>query len=207
MQAATSPPPIHVAIDMDDVTLDFVTSVLTCFKKEYGVDVPYEGAPWGQDIVDFCHHPLLLASGYKSWWDWLRERDWLWATFPAVDGAVGGIKLLRAAGNHMECVTSKPEWAEFNVWRWLARWRVPFEQVTIVHHPERKVDKTPALVMVDDKKQTCEEFAADGRYGVWFDRSGRDESVMLPGVWRARSWVEIVNLVNIIREETSRVVA
>ena len=129
-------------------------SVMETFQREYGARPEYDGQPWGAQATAFYKHPLLLESGYASWWDWLRDRDWLWSTFPAVEGAIGGIKRLRAAGHYVECVTSKPEWAEFNVWKWLGKWRPAFNQVTIVNTGQSKLDFTDADVIVDDKLDT-----------------------------------------------------
>lgn len=163
---------LHVSVDLDDVVLDFFPSVLAAFKREYGVEVPFDGQPWGSMAQAFTKHEMFLESGYKSWWDWLRDREWLWATFPAVPGAIGGVKRLRAAGHYVECVTSKPEWAEHNVWKWLGKWRPAFNRVTVVTNGQRKVDFTDADVMVDDKVETCVQFAEAGRHAILFDRSG-----------------------------------
>ena len=119
---------MHLAVDLDDVVLDFANGVLNAFETEFGETHPYDGDPWGPSMVAFTKHPTLLAAGYKSWWDWLRARDWLWSNFPAVPGAIGGLQTLRHQGHYLECVTSKPEWAEPQVWKWLGKWRAPFNR-------------------------------------------------------------------------------
>ena len=195
---------LHIATDLDDVVLDFAPSVLEAFRKEYGVTIPFDGDAWGADMIAFGHHPLLLESGYKSWWDWLRDREWLWATFPAVPGAIGGIKRLRAAGHYVECVTSKPDWAEHNVWKWLGRWRPAFQRVTVVSPGQRKVDLTEADVIVDDKLGTCDEFLRAGRQAIWFNRTRTSypRDAVLPGGLRvAWHWEHVVDHVQEIRED------
>lgn len=162
---------MHVAVDLDDVTLEFFPGVLHSFYTEYGVNPQYDAAPWGEYALAFTKHPMFKESGYKDWWGWLKDREWLWATFPAVPGAIGGIKRLRAAGHYVECVTSKPTWAEHNVWKWLGKWRPPFNRVTIVSNGQSKLHFTPADVIVDDKRATCDEFVAAGRRAVLFDRT------------------------------------
>jgi FMN phosphatase YigB (HAD superfamily) len=161
---------MKIAIDLDDVVLDFMPSVVEAFYKEYGVRPDYDGAPWGAKAIEFGKHEMFLESGYSSWWGWLCDREWLWATFPAIPGAIGGIKRLRHAGHSVECVTSKPEWAEHSVWKWLGKWRPAFNRVTVVAHGQRKVDFTDADVVVDDKLETCEDFINDGRAAIWFNR-------------------------------------
>jgi len=194
---------MHVAVDLDDVTLEFMHGVLHAFETEYGVKVDYDGASWGPRAVAFTKHPLLLESGYKNWWGWLRDREWLWAQFPAVPGAIGGIKRLRAAGHYVEAVTSKPEWAEHNVWKWLGRWRPAFHRVTIVSPGQAKLDFTEAKVIIDDKYETCLDFAANGRYGIWFDRATPSRpSPHTPRLLQATDWEHVITIVKAIEEGT-----
>jgi len=176
------------------VVLDFFPSVLESFYREYGERVKFDGAPWGQDATAFYKHPLLLESGYSSWWGWLRDRDWLWSTFPAVPGAIGGIKRLRAAGHYVECVTSKPDWAEYNVWKWLGKWRPAFNRVTIVTNGQRKMDFTSASIIVDDKRKTCLEFVDAERKAVLFDRSNKQGTGVL-GLYLANNWEDVINCI------------
>lgn len=188
---------LHVAVDLDDVVLDFMAGVFSAFEREYGVRPEYDQQPWGSAAVEFTRHPMFLESGYQNWWGWLRDREWLWATFGTVPGAIGGIKRLRAAGHYVECVTSKPEWAEHNVWKWLGRWRPAFHAVTIVTAGDRKVDFTDADVLVDDKPQNCVEFMEVGRHAVLFDRSQRAEHC---GAYTARDWESVVKVVGFLAE-------
>lgn len=152
----------HIAVDMDDVVVDFVGGLLKAVKTEYDVDIDPE------EITQWDLHPLLDPIIGRSWWAWLREREWLWATFPAIPGAIGGVDRLRRDGHYLELVTSKPAWAEHNVWKWLGLWRPPFNRVTIVDKDTRKVDATEAFVLVDDKVQNCQEFINSGRTGILF---------------------------------------
>lgn len=197
---------MHVAIDLDDVTVDFMPGVLHAFETEYGVKVPFNGDAWSVDAI--VKHPLLLESGYKSWWEWLKDREWLWANFSAVPGAIGGIARLRADGHYVEAVTSKPDWAEHNVWKWLGKWRPRFHRVTIVGTGQSKTGFTDAAVMVDDKLDTCVEFARDGRKGVLFDRAiplRQLPSLAVPaggGLYQATSWSEVVDTIRTIERGT-----
>jgi hypothetical protein len=187
---------MHVALDMDDVLLDFFGGVLDAFEREYGVRPDWDGAPWGPKAVAFTKHPLLLESGYKSWWDWLRDRSWLWANFPAIPGAVGGVARLRADGHFIEVVTSKPDWAEHNVWKWLGLWRPPVQAVTLTKQGERKVDRTDADIIVDDKLATCTEFVQEKRQAVWFNRGPeRLDGARHHRLYEAHDWTEVVEVV------------
>jgi hypothetical protein len=186
---------MHVAVDLDDVVLEFMPSVMRSFALEFGVELPYDGAPWGDDAEAFSQHPLFLAAGYENWWGWLRDREWLWATFPAVPGAIGSVKQLREMGHYVECVTSKPVWAEHNVWKWLGKWRPAFNRVTIVGLGQSKVSATQADLIIDDKLATCQEFVRSRRGAIWFNRGPRSHTPQTFAVNEANNWEEVMNFV------------
>ena len=178
----------RVAVDLDDVVLDFVGGLCEAVHTEYGVMVPQEA------ITDFNLKPFLDPIIGRSWWSWMRDRDWLWSHFPAVPGAIGTLDRLRREGFYLELVTSKPEWAEHNVLRWLGKWRPPFNQVTIVGPKDRKVDFTDAFVLVDDKLDNLVEFSAEGRFGILFTRPHNTKYELLPPrVVRADDWLGVYN--------------
>src|SRR3989304_4519888 len=134
---------MYIAVDLDDVILDFGLGVRMAIETEYGIVVPPFDKWEMHEILD----PILG----KSWWKWMRERDWLWPNFPAVQGAIGGLTHLRDHGHYLEIVTSKPEWAEFSVWKWVGKWRPPVNRITIVDMDTPKVSATDADVLIDDK--------------------------------------------------------
>lgn len=155
---------LHIAIDLDDVVLGFVDLLCTAVSTEYGVDLRPE------DITEWDLRKVLDPIVGENWWHWWKERDWLWAQAKAVPGAIGSIRTLRRAGHYTEIVTSKPEWAEAQTWRWLGKWRPPVNQVTIVGMDERKLDRTDAALIIDDKPETCIEWAEAGRTALLFSR-------------------------------------
>jgi len=160
----------HLAIDLDDVVLDFWPGVCRSLNLEYGVNLdPVQTRDWDDNPVK----QLDVFGPGRCWWDWLKERDWIWATFPPVNGAIGSLAQLRRAGFYLECVTSKPEWAEWATWKWLGKWRPPFNRVTIVNgstkkNAPRKVDVTDAYLLIDDKPSNVEEFWNKDRAGRIF---------------------------------------
>lgn len=195
---------MRIAVDLDDVVLDFVPGVVKSLAIEYGIEFKYHGVPWAQEVVDLYTHPVFIASGYKDWWGWLRDRDWLWATFPAVPGAIGGIKQLRVAGHYVECLTSKPEWAEHCVWKWFSRWRPAFNRVTIVEVGQSKWKFSDADVLIDDKEQACIEWVESEpwrRRAIHFLHNAEDfESPRISGVYRAYDWEQVLQLIDDIQE-------
>ena len=183
---------MNIAIDLDDVCLDFIGGILYSYEVEFGEPfTPFSGNSWGPDAVRLRDSAMWVECGYKDWWGWLRDREWLWGkVFKAIPGAVGGVKRLRTDGHYMECVTSKPEWAEFAVWQFQARYRISFNRITIIPNGVSKLGRTDASIIVDDKRSTCEEFAADGRVGIQFN-PGPDDGPNT-NLLVAKNWPEVV---------------
>jgi 5'(3')-deoxyribonucleotidase len=178
---------VHIAIDHDDVLADFTGGLRRAVQTEYGVVVP-EFVEWDISVV---LDPILG----EPWWGWLQRRDWLWANFPAVEGAIGTLELLRKDGHYLEIVTHKPRWAEASVFKWLGLWRPPVHRVTIVDPSESKLWATNADLLVDDKVENCQEFWDAGRHAILFDRPhNRKAKVLATSQHRAASWSEVRRL-------------
>jgi 5'(3')-deoxyribonucleotidase len=178
----------HVAIDLDDVVLDFTGGLRTSVQTEYDVEVPPFGNWKIADVLD----PII---GH-SWWKWMKNRDWLWKTFPAVPGAIGSINMLREQDYFIEIITSKPDWAEASVWQWMGRWRPSVDRVTIVQDGDSKAEFTSADILVDDKPQNCEEWVASRRPAVLFSRPHNETyRPSVPRIYRANSWADVRALV------------
>ena len=145
---------MRIAVDLDDVILDFVGNLCTVINTEYDAGLNPE------DIVEWDLRKVLDEYVGENWWRWWKERDWLWALAPAVPGAIGGLRTLRKEGHDVEIVTSKPEWAEAQTFRWLGKWRPPVKRVTIVGMDEKKAEVSDAELLIDDKPLNIEEWVA-----------------------------------------------
>lgn len=182
---------LRIAVDMDDVVVDFIGGLLAAVKTEYDVEIPIES------IVDWDLKPILnpIIDRKGGWWGWLRDREWLWANFDVIDGAIGSIDRLRRDGHWVEMVTSKPDWAEHNVFKWLGKWRPAFQRVTICKVEDKKVDFTDADVLIDDKPSHCADFVASGRKAILFTAAHNRAGYLPAGVIRADSWREVLEIV------------
>lgn len=177
----------HIAIDMDDCVLDLTGGVRRIIKTEYGEDVTFP--TWDMNAV---LKPILG----EHWMNWMKRRDWLWSTLPAIDGAVGGIDTLHKRGHWLELVTAKPDWARYSVWEWLGKWRLAFDQVTIVDKAEKKIIVSRAGTIVDDRPETVNQWAAAGRRAILFSRDHNLSATLNPGVVVAHNWKEVVSMCN-----------
>jgi hypothetical protein len=158
---------LRVALDWDDVVIDYWGGVCAALNREYGLNLdPSLTTDWDDNQVK----NLDVFGDGRSWWEWLRDRDWLWATFDAVPGAIGGIDTLRRRGHTVEIITKKPEWAEWVVWRWLGRWRPAASTVTIIPIDANKADYSDADILIDDNAENVAAWAASGRFAILYDR-------------------------------------
>jgi len=149
---------------MDDVVVDFVGGIINAANIEHDAKIRRE------DIREWDLSKVLNPIIGGPWWEWMKREEWLWANFGVIPGAIGGIARLRKQGHYIELVTSKPEWAEHNVWKWLGKWRPAIQAVTIVTPKANKAHATEAEWLIDDKPENCIDFLHDGRSAMLFSQ-------------------------------------
>jgi FMN phosphatase YigB (HAD superfamily) len=202
---------LHVAVDMDDVLVDFSGGIRAAIEREFGITIPL-GDPWDPAFSAFGEvHGVPFGKGGA--WGWLQENRHLWSNFPAIPGAVGGLRQLRQAGHKVELLTSKPDWAIPQVYSWLGKWRLQVPKVTIVGKDEVKAEHTDADILVDDKPSHVLDFAKSGRAAVWFNRFGLSwtagfstEDYFNPDypIATAVDWPAVVRIVTDVAHEAER---
>lgn len=175
-----------IAVDMDDVIVDYCGGVRAAVELEYGITLP--------EFTEYKLGSILDPVVGRPWFEWMQDRDWIWKTFPAIPGAIGGIEALRKMGYRIEIVTHKPEWAEATTWQWLGRWRPMAHSVVLVDPEDKKSDHTNAQLLIDDKYENVLDFRRAGRDAILFDRP-HNKKVRLPGVARAHNWAEVIKIV------------
>jgi 5'(3')-deoxyribonucleotidase len=185
---------MHIAVDLDDVVVQFWLGLVEAVNREYGTDfAPVHQNDWDDNPVkkyDF--------GGGRNVWQWLEEggQGRLWANMQAIPGAIGGIDRLRRDGHYVECVTSKPEWAEWVVWKWLGRWRPRFNRVTITRLDEPKWAVTNAKVLVDDRPDNIEDWHESGRPALLFTQPWNRTIDLRPGMWRVNNWHDVLRAID-----------
>lgn len=197
-------PNLRIAVDMDDVVADFWPTVVRAFNTEFGADLSLEEQTGWDD------NPIKTASvfgpdqAYEDWWAWWRDRHWLWATCPAVPGAIGGLAQLRAQGHYVELITAAPEWARREKTRWLSRWHPAFDRLTFTSLDQSKAEFSDATLLIDDKPQNVQEWIKSGRPAILFRRPW-NTVVELDSDWYglellylANTWKEVLENVSLI---------
>jgi len=199
---------LRLAFDLDDVVIDFTTGVLDSMYREFGVVIVKD------EITTWDKNPMKLFPwheyGYDHWFDWLKDRDWLWGLFPAIPGAIANIRAMRFDdGHYVECLTAKPVWAEPQVWKWLGRWRPAFQVVTIAGSGDSKAELSIADVLIDDRADNCFDWldSDSERFAVLYDQPwNRDVRTGAPGqdrLVRASSMDEVREVVRQMEEVMS----
>lgn len=187
--------PLHVALDLDDVVLDFVGGVCETVTRDFGIEVSKD------EIIDWNFGQFIDPIIGRPWFEWLQDHSDLWGDkFKPVAGAIGGIEKLRRAGHYVEIVTSKPEWAEDPTWVWLAKYKPRVHRLTIVPLVGgKKTELTDADVLVDDKWDNCLEWVKDGRPSLLFSQPhnayyGDDTP---DGMTRVKDWQGVLDVFNL----------
>jgi 5'(3')-deoxyribonucleotidase len=177
-----------IALDMDDVLVEFYSDILYMASKDLGLSLSYEGTT---DWDDTDLKRAVFSQG--SWWDWLEENWMLWATCPPVEGALKGVRQLRDLGHRVDLLTSKPAWAEKVVWDWLKVYKPAVQGVTIVPPGAPKSAFSEAWLLVDDNPENIRSWLRTGRPAIVFDRPWNQEEI--PRARRVRSWPELVDVI------------
>lgn len=194
---------MHLAIDLDDVVVDFWKRVQECYRKEFGEDVAPSNN-WSDNPIKASDH-FGPDRAYETWWDWWRDRHWLWASCDAIDGAIGGLAELSADGHYLELVTHKPRWAQREATAWLGKWHPRFDRLTFVEMETPKAAVTDADVLVDDKPQNVAEWAMTQRSAVLFTQPWNRDHFATPtrlagtlrhhAVYRADDWNDVTDII------------
>lgn len=188
---------MKIAVDMDDVVVDFYSRVVKCYNTEFGEKLQLS------DITGWDDNPVKLSpffgegKVYPSWWAWWEDRAWLWGTCDVMDGAIGGLTTLHNAGHYIELLTSKPHWARRFTTEWLAKWHPYFDSLTIVDETSKqpKWEVTDATLLIDDRPSNIEAWIAQGRQAILFDRPWNQDAGLPADVPRAHDWYDVVRLV------------
>jgi 5'(3')-deoxyribonucleotidase len=207
---------LYVALDMDDVVTNLMGLVIDKVELETGTRLAEE------DFTQWGWRPASTALG-ESWWEWLKRKSWLWSLAEPIPGALNGIDRLRAAGHFIELITTKPVWAEREVFAWLEKYKAPVNRVTFVPHSDdsgghaliTKASISPADVLVDDHPRNVEAWLETGRPAILFERpwsrgyQALNESALrqdpnapyAAALQHARSWADILTIIDQLEEE------
>ena len=225
---------MKIAVDMDDVVVAMNEGCLKALNREYGVNMKLEditywnwwtggcpidfgpcttcsGTGESQDVsvegdmgrYGMC--PTCRGTGERTMWNWFQDRSFLWPNFKPIDGALGGLDMLKRRGHETFLVTSKPEWAQFTAGQWMGNWKPHVRGLITVGTGESKLDVVGSWcdAIIDDKPKTIQEWDKAGRKSILFDRPwNRELQRTGVGNWFvADNWREILEIVTVWEKE------
>ena len=189
---------MKIAVDLDDVVVDFFARVVQCYNKEFGERVAVE------DVTGWDDNPIKKSSHFgdgqmfPNWWAWWESRG-LWSDCDAIDGAIGGLYELHADGHQVELLTSKPVWARPDLYKWLHEWNPYFDSLTIVdeNSPDKlsKAEVSDATLLIDDRPSNVYSWADAGRPAILFTQPWNVGTKLYRHTYRASSWRDLLGLV------------
>lgn len=196
---------MRIALDVDDVCLEFNKMLCTKIAEEFSTVIDIEDIThwdWWNDTCD-------IAFPKNNMWEWLKSNPSYWAEAPPMPGALNGIKELKRKGHTVHLVTSKPDWARQSMWAWLAKHNPTVDGITIVtsrgnklQHPQSKLQAVGHLhdMIIDDKAETCLEWEKTGKAVILFDRPWNRDVEESSNLRRAKNWTEILRLVEMFEQ-------
>ena len=188
---------MRIGVDMDDVIADFTGAWLAAYNDQFAIteadDLKREDiTAW--DVTQFTHF-----NSHEEWMHWIRSCvPGLYRNLSPLGGALEALDALIADGHDIVILTSKPEWAKWDTFNWLANQIVPTSEVHITH------DKASVKcdVYIDDGPHNLEAIR-DRSGGVavrWVTPWNRP----MDGVWDAGSWAEFRDIVNVMEMEREK---
>lgn len=182
---------MKIALDFDDVLVDFVGAWLNSANTELGLEVSREDIRL--EGWDMAKHASKLVG--MDWLEWIRLHLDYWMAAETTPRAVEAIAILADDGHEVQIVTSKPGWARPIVWNWLAKNNPKVYKVVITNHFS-KHDASDADVLVDDRPSTVRAWvdSSPDRYGILFARSQNVSD--RKGLMVAETFDDVVHIVD-----------
>lgn len=194
---------MNIAVDMDDVIVRFCESMVEKLNHEFDIELTMEDSEdWG------WLKKGRVPGGEWTYWDWLQERAWLWATFPPVRGALGGLEALGWKGHDVYIVTTKPKWAWWVPYAWVGKHRPKVRGLVVTESDQAGKLETVGEwcdAIVDDKPATLMEWYNSGKHAICFDApvnrplQSTAEEADLGGTFSvAKNWKDVLTIVDSI---------
>jgi 5'-nucleotidase len=174
-----------VAVDVDDTVAD----LLTAWLRRYNNDFHDWLRP--EDITEWDITKFVKTDCGVSIYKYLEDPD-IYNDVTPIEGAIQGVKLLRAAGHRVIFVTAGGEASKFE-------WLLKYEFLDNRKDYVRCVDKSliRADVLIDDGPHNLKDFIGE-RIMMLRPHNARERAE--GKYWIACGWYEIPDMINDIME-------
>lgn len=183
---------LRLGIDLDGVVADFNTGWIERYNRHFGGELSRDAVQVWDGL-----HELTHFEGMEDFWAWAQEGETgsLFRHLEPYAGAVDALWKLHGDGHHIVIITSKPDWAIFDTFAWLADHRVPTREV---HITEEKW-KVGCDVYLDDAPHQLREVRRR-RPQALVCRFVRPWNEAVPGTTDVEGWDHFVETVSRIAE-------
>lgn len=174
---------MRVALDLDNVVVDFHTRWTTMYRTWFGQDATHQDE-W-DGIVTGTH--FEDEAEFFTWFD----RTYGWDDLPWIEGAPGGIDNLLSSGHAIVFVTARhTHEARMATTRWLRE--SPWPDIPLRFSNSKF--EVPAGLWIDDSPQVIEGLERAGKDVIVFDQPWNRH---LEDFVRADSWAEVLEWVEL----------
>lgn len=180
--------PLRLGIDLDGVVADFNAGWTKLHRDEFGSDVhPASVTTWDglAELAGFADMALF--------WEWAKGNDDRPSIFRHLDpypDAIPMLRRFREEGHRIVIVTTKPEWAVTDTFRWLADNDMP---TTEVHISNRKYE-VDCDIYLDDSPWVLRDLL-EHRPAATVCRFVRPWNRPLDGAVDVESWADFQTVV------------
>jgi len=177
---------MRLGIDLDGVVADFNKGWVTRYNADFGAALSSSDITSWDAAADLTHFDDM-----GGFWRWARGGDG-GSVFRHLEPYPGAIETLeRLQRNHeVVIITTKPRWAVYDTFAWIAEHRVPTMEV---HMTEAKW-RVPCDVYLDDAPHQLLDLHRNRPEAV-VCRFVRAWNAPIPGVRDVRDWDEFLALV------------
>jgi len=185
---------LRLGIDLDGVVADFSSGWMARYNQQFGTKLSHD------DVVEW-DAPVSLThfENMDEFWGWFatagHQGRSLFAELDPYEGALDALHRFHNAGHQIIILTTKPDFAVSDTYRWLSEQRIPTREVHLID-AKAEVD---CDVYLDDADHNLRALASRRNQSVVcrFVRSWNSPQL---GTVDARSWAEFGSLV----EQTAR---
>ncbi len=188
---------MRLGIDLDGVVADFNAGWMQLHAAEFGSELT-------ADMVDSWDglHRLGGFPDMGEFWRWARggeNRPSIFRHLEPYPTAIDSLRLLRKRGHRIVIVTTKPNWARVDTFRWLADHDLP---TTEVHLADRKWEVS-CDVYLDDAPHVLRELV-EHRSDRSICRFVRQWNRPVDGTVDVTAWAQFVDHVDQLAHESAR---
>ena len=123
--------PLRLGIDLDGVVADFNAGWMRIHRDEFGSDLDPEMVTTWDGLAE-----LGGFADMRAFWRWAEgnaDRPSIFRHLEPYPDAFPTLRALRADGHRLVVITTKPEWAVHDTFRWLADHEFPTREVHITY--------------------------------------------------------------------------